>query len=200
MKSTKQIIVAKRDGSLERFSMAKLTNCLDRVMRGRAYDPALARPLTRAVAMHLRDWRNANPPSTDYVYRCVRTVLQQTGLSDVATDLAAHRRLRRLRRRRIRVLATGHAIGPGEPWHKIAIVATLQNRFGLGQTVARFIASQIEKQVFALGYRLVSKTFLAELVRNEVLAWGLADAQALRLEDSHCEPPPVATRRSDKES
>lgn len=198
MKSTRQIVVTKQDGTLERFSLAKLCNCLSAAMRGLAYDPRLAAPLARAVAMHLQDWAEASPPRTEYIYRCARAVLQQTGLTDVADVLANHRRLRAARRRRVRVTPVS-AGTTSAPWRKAALVETLQMRYGLRHTVARFMAGQIEVQVFALGYRTVSRPFLAEMVQNEVSAWGLTDENMLRVEPPAHEPS-VGTRRPDEES
>jgi hypothetical protein len=186
VRNLKQVVVTKHDGTLERFSLTKLTNCLATVMRRRAYDPRLADPLSKAVAMHLQEWRDLAPPSTNYLYRCVRSVLQQTGLSDVADELATHRQQRRWRRVRIRVVDPQHAAPEGELWCKARLVETLQNRHGLRYPVARFLASRIENQVFALDYRVVSGAFLRELMRSEVLAWGLADEPAL------CEPAAAA--------
>ncbi len=198
MKRTRQIVITKRDGTLERFSFAKLTNCLATAMRGQAYDPRLAEPLARAVAMHLQDWADPKPPTSGYIYRCVRSVLRQTGLGEVAEDLASHRRRRSTRRRRIRVLGTDPAQRRGASWQKAALVETLQHRYGIRHSVARVLAGQIEQQVFALDYRVISKTFMAELVRNEVLAWGLADEQVLRASALSC-PPPVGTHQTEEE-
>lgn len=199
MKSTRQIVVTKQDGTLERFSLTKLTNCLAAVMRGRAYDARLAAPLAKAVAMHLQEWQEPNPPTTNYIYRCVRSILQQTGLPDVADDLAAQRRLRTSRRRRIRVVEEHPAGALGAPWRKSALVASLQKRYGLRHSVSRFMAGQIEAQVFALGYRVVSRPFLAELVRNEVLAWGLVDGPVPREVAPACEPP-VGTSQPEEDN
>ncbi len=58
-------------------------------------------------------------------------------------------------------------------WRKGALVATLQSVYDLRQAVARFLAAAVEERVFALGYGLLSKPFVAELLRNEVMAWGL---------------------------
>ncbi|MBK9118364.1 MAG: hypothetical protein IPM18_02015 [Phycisphaerales bacterium] len=185
MRSSKNIVVTKRDGTLERFHVAKLTNCLAQAIGAHAYDERLAGPLARAVAMHLVDWQEPSPPTTSYIYHCVRTVLQQTGLSEVADALADHRRLRRMRRRRIRVIEPGRP-GRGEAWNKSAIVGTLQHRFGLRHAVSRFMAGRIEAQIFTLDYRVVTRPFLAELVRNEVLAWGLADEQVLQENPDSC--------------
>ncbi len=179
MKRKKQIVVTKRDGTLERFSPDKLRVCLARAMHVCSYDPKLAKPLVHAVAMHLKDWADPSPPTTSYIYRCVRAILQQTGLSDVADELAACRRARRARRRKIRVLDVESTEPHGERWQKSVLVETLQARYGLRHAVSRFLAGRIEAQVFALDYRVVTRPFLAELARNEVLAWGLADEQVL---------------------
>ncbi len=53
-------------------------------------------------------------------------------------------------------------------------------RFGLRHNVSRFIAGKIEMQLSALNYRLIRKSFLLELIQNEVLAWGVGDERALR--------------------
>ncbi len=182
MKSTRQIVLSKQDGTLERFSPAKLTNCLSAAMRNLAYDPRLAGPLARAVAMHLQEWSAASPPTTDYVYRCARSVLQQTGLTDVADVLASHRRLRTVRRHRIRVVESASAGARSEPWRKSALVETLRGRHGLRRAVSRFVAGRIEAQVFALDYRTVSRSFLAELMRSELQAWGLVEGKVYRVE------------------
>jgi hypothetical protein len=176
-KKTQQVVVTKCDGTLERFSLPKLANCLSRVLRAQAYDARLASPLANAIAMHLQDWHDPAPPTAAYIYRCARSVLQQTGLTDVADVLATHRRLRQLRRRQVRVLDTDLARGAGQPWRKGALVETLQDAYGLRHGVARFLAGRIEEQVFLLEYHAVSRAFLRELVRNEVLAWGLSDEQ-----------------------
>jgi hypothetical protein len=179
MKDRKHIIVTKRDGTLERFRPAKLVATVARAMRARRYDPALAEPLVRAVALHLREWGDPQPPTTNYIHRCVCSVLRQTGLSDIGDDLAAARRQRTLCRRRVRVVERD-GDPRGETWRKAVVVETLQNTYGLRYAVCRFLAGQIEQQIFALNYRRVKKSFLAELVRNEVMAWGLADEQVLK--------------------
>ena len=193
-------MVTKRDGSVECFSVPKLSGCLARVLRGRVYDGRLSVPLARAVAMHLREWNDSKPPTTQYIFRCVCSVLEQTGLGEVAEDLYEHRRLRAARRQRTRVLeVTDSPTARGKPWRKPAIVAALQNDYGLRHSVARFLAGQIELQVFALNYRLITRPFLMELVRNEVLAWGLVDEQVLRTDIPMCEHP-VAPGPPEKEN
>ena len=197
MKRIRQTVVTKRDGTVERFSFPKLNNCLAVAMRSLAYDPRLAGPLTKAVALHLQEWTGTSPPTTSYVYRCVLSVLQQTGLSDIADVLATHRRERRIRRARIQVVDPAVSSVRGEPWRKSVLVESLQSRYGLRHAVSRFMAGQIEARVFALNYRLVSRSFVAELTRNEVLAWGLADGQALGV--NVAATPPVESRQPEEE-
>ncbi len=198
MSDAEPIVITKRDGTLERFSLAKLSNCLATAIQGRAYDPRLAGPLSRAVAQHLSEWHQSQPPTTEYIYRCLQSVLQQTGLSDVAEDLEVHRRLRCRCRRRIRILDGGADGAAAESWRKTTLVGTLQNRYGLRYNVARFLAGRIEAQLLGLGYRVISRSFLDELARSEVLAWGLADTQVLQSGAAGCEQP-VAGRPPQKE-
>ncbi|MBK9127195.1 MAG: hypothetical protein IPM13_05275 [Phycisphaerales bacterium] len=195
MKRCKELVITKRDGTVERFSLPKLVSGLRVVLEGRSYDGRLAGPLAKAVEMHLHECRGSTPPRTDYIFRCVVSVLQQTGLSDVAEDLQLHRRLRAARRRRTRVFpAAGAATARGVPWQKTDIVAALENHYGLRHSVARFLAGQIESQVFGLNYRLITRPFLAELVRSEVLAWGLASEDVLQKGAADCVAPAAPTR------
>jgi hypothetical protein len=60
-------------------------------------------------------------------------------------------------------------------WNKGKLVGSFQNRFLLRQSVSRFLAGHVERHVFTLNYQLVSRSFLSELIRNEVMAWGLLE-------------------------
>lgn len=196
MKRCKGTVVTKRDGSAECLNLAKLSSCVARALQACQYDARLAGPLVKAVALHLGEWHDSQPPTTDYVFRCACAVLQQTGLTDAAEYLEHNRRLREARRRRIRVIDAGELAQArrGRPWQKLALVATLQNVYGLRHAVARFLAGQVEAQVFALNYRTVTQQFLRELVRNEVLAWGLVDEQSLKALAAACEKPTLPER------
>jgi len=55
-----------------------------------AVRPAAGRAAGQCGALHLQDWSEQAPPTTSYIYRCVRAVLQQTGLADVADELMEH--------------------------------------------------------------------------------------------------------------
>lgn len=199
-RARRRVVVTKRDGTLECFSLPKLRSCLTSVLRAVAADGQPADPLARAVACHLRQWDDQSLPSTGYVYRCVRTALLQTGLTEAADEFAAHRRLRTARRRRVRVLDPTRPEQPAVRWRKAALVETLQNVYDLRQSVARFLAGCVEGQVFSLGYRLLSKTLVAELLRNEVLAWGLLNTPVGVTRSHQACNGPVASRQPEKET
>lgn len=176
MKRARPVVVTKRDGTRECFSVPKLRNALVKVLRACGREPYPADPLAQAVALHLRGWTGKAFPTTGYVHRCACTALMQLGIHEAAEELDMHRRQRAARRRGLRVFDPRRPERITSLWRKGALVATLKTRYQLRQPVARLLAGRIEEQVFALGYRLVSKTLLSELLQNEIMAWGLLDA------------------------
>ena len=169
-------MIAKREGQLERFEPPKPRRCLAAAMKACNRDLRLADALAGAVALHLRDWSAAGPPSSDYIFRCLRTALVETGMEDVAQHLVLHRRRRASQRRGLSVFDVNKSHYALAPWRKAAVAATLEGRHGLTHAVARILAGEIERRVLALEYSVVSKSLIRELVRNELLAWGLVDA------------------------
>jgi 2-phosphoglycerate kinase len=179
VKKLGQRLVAKRDGSREPFDAAKLRRCVAAAMIECEQDVRLAGALAEAVAFHLKDWNQGHPPSTNYIFRCVRKVLRATGLDEVARSLELHRRYRADRRRDVRVIDARRPGRNGMPWRKSLLVQTLANRYGLTPPTARTLACEIEYRVLTLNYNVVSTALVAELIRNEVSAWGLADEAML---------------------
>jgi hypothetical protein len=169
-------MVRKRDGTLERFQFAKLRRGLAAAMRDCGYELRFADSLAQAVTIHLRDWRDRRPPTSEYIFRCIRTVLDETGLEEVAQRLMSHRRQRACRRRGLTVLDSRRPGRPAAPWRKSMVVGTLQRRHGLGGAAARILAGQIEERVLALHYSVISSALVDELIHNELMAWGLSEA------------------------
>lgn len=185
-------MVRKRDGSLERFEFAKLRRGLAVAMRDCGYEARFADSLAQAVTIHIRDWRDGRPPTSEYIFRCVRTVLDETGLEDVARRLMTHRRYRACRRRGLTVLDTRRPGRAATPWRKSVVVSTLQRRHKLGATAARILAGQIEERVLSLNYSVISSALVAELIRSELMAWGLSEAgcpHAATAEGAGASPP-----------
>ena len=191
MKKLKIASVAKRDGSVEPFDFAKLRRCLAVAMKGCAYDAVYADALARAVAMHLQDWRDAAPASTGYIAGCVKAVLEETGLNDVANFLDRHRRQRDARRSRIDLIDTASPERLQRKWSKRLVVEALTQTHSLRVEVARILAGEVEQRVLALNYNMISLSLLGELIRNELMAWGLAD-DALASQPASADRPQLA--------
>ncbi|MFO0837678.1 MAG: hypothetical protein U1D55_04065 [Phycisphaerae bacterium] len=169
------LVVVKRDGTSEPFSLHKLRRCLTVGLAGSSHDGRIADALSRAVSVHLRQLTEHRRPTTDYIFGCVRTVLNRTRLSDIGDRLAQHRRMRAAARRRLRVSDALDSAGRTTRWQKRMIVAVLQNAHGLQRNTARILAGEIESRILSMNYAVVSQVLIAELIRNELLVWGLAD-------------------------
>lgn len=175
MKRSRELpVLLKRDGEREAFDFAKLSRSVAAALSASGYDPRCAPPLCRAVSLHLEQWRDPRPPTTEYVYRCVRTVLNETGLEDVADGFAAYRRRREALRRGVKVLSSRRNVNGPTSWEKGRIARLLVRRYDLTAVTARILAGDIERRVLAIGHSVVSAALVTELIRNELMAWGLA--------------------------
>lgn len=179
MKPVKCSTVAKQSGALERFASAKLRRSVENALRDSNADLHLARPLADAVAVHLQDCDDAQPPSTEYVHQCVVAVLSETGLESAARCYSRYHQRRAGARAQTRVYAAADGRSPAENWNKARLVAWLVKNGGLRQPVARFMAAEIETKLLSLKYQRVSGELVAALARNELSAWGLADEPVL---------------------
>ncbi len=184
MKGERPVRVIKRDGTTEPFSFAKLRNCLARVFEETAYERRLAVPLARAVAMHVEDRSAVRPPTTDYLYQCVREALIQTGLREVADALMSHRRLRRARRERVRIFEHASLTGPSVPWRKRDVMVELGASALLGPVVARFLAGEVERQLLDAPARAISRDSLQKKISEQVSAWGLVELPVGKMGES----------------
>jgi len=169
-------MIAKRDGGLEPFDRGKIRRGVASALAASGVDSRYSEALTRAVELHLTQWQETNPPSTGYIFRCLRTALVETGLDDAALRFVTHRGERAKQRQRVSVCDARKSQFALEPWRKAAVAETLEGCCDLGHDVARILAGEIERRVLALDYSVVSKTLIKELLQSELLAWGLADA------------------------
>lgn len=167
--------VVKSDGTLEPFQFAKVRRGLAAAMRSCRYDDRYADALARAVEIHVQEWTGVRPPTTDYLHRCVREVLVETGLTDVAAEVERHRTVRRELRKRVSVVDARRRGRRNRPWSKARVVQTLVRRHALRPEVARIVGAEIEQRVLGLRYQVVSSSLIAELIRNELMAWGLCE-------------------------
>lgn len=166
----KATLIRKQDGSLEPFCSGKLRRCVEVLLRETGFDPGVARPLTKAVGIHVK--QRPDDVTSAYIFDCIVAVLKQTGLTKAAEALTAHRERRERRRSGICVVA---ADSPAVAcWSKSRLAATLRDRHGLRDAVARYLAGEIERKVLELDYTAVSTELLTALVASELSAWGLA--------------------------
>ncbi len=166
----KGVLIRKQDGSLEPFCSGKLRRCVEVLLRETGFDPGVARPLTKAVGIHVK--HRPGDVTSAYIFDCVAAVLKQTGLTRASDALTSHRERRGRRRAAICVVATqGHSVAS---WSKSRLAATLRDRHGLREAVARYLAGEIERKVLELDYTAVSTDLLSALVASELSAWGLA--------------------------
>lgn len=178
MSQARDILIAKREGGIEAFDPRKLRRGLAAVLHACGRESRIADALARAVEIHLGSWSESAPPSSDYIFRCVRTALLETGMEDVALRLVGHRQQRTARRAKLSVYDPDESLFALVPWRKATLAATLEGRHGLSHAVARIMAGEIERRVLALEYCAISKSLIRELVRGELLAWGLTEAAA----------------------
>jgi hypothetical protein len=166
-------LVQKQDGSLEVFCSGKLRRCVEVLLRETGFDPDIARALTKAVGIHVRQC--SGNVSTTYIGDCVVAVLKQTGLSAAADALTAHRERRDRRRSSVGVVVRGASATA--PWSKSRLAVSLRDHHDLREAVARYLAGEIERKVFELNYTAVSTELLSALVASELSAWGLTGRQ-----------------------
>lgn len=174
------ILVRKRDGGREPFQVAKVRRGLAVAMRECQYDERFADSLARAVALHVEGWRDRHLPTTEYIFRCVRTVLKETGLVDVARQISLHRRCRAQRRRTVQVLDLRDRQRTARPWRKTDVARTFEIHHGLAPETSRILAAAVEERVLSLNYEVLTAALVDELVRSELLAWGLGHPDAFR--------------------
>jgi hypothetical protein len=181
MTATRPVVVRKRDGSREPFDVAKLRRSVAAAMNECRYDVRYAESLARAVEVHVAKVDEARQPTSDYIFRCVRTALAETGLTDVAEHVTAYRRERAARRRAVSVLSGEGPPWRTAPWRKSKVVERLEGGSGLTRITARILAGEIEYRVLNMNHNLVSSALIDEMIRIELLVWGLADAGCVTL-------------------
>lgn len=173
------LLITKSDGSREVFVEEKLRRCLSLALASASFDEVHASALASAVRIHIeRDADTANLTS-EYVFQCAIAVLNQTGATQAAEELQKHYREREGLRRRTRVFNPQRPAKGLKPWRKSAVVATLRNKHGVDAKVARVLAGEIEMRIFASGYQVIRTPLILEIVKNELMAWGLIDELAV---------------------
>ncbi|MFQ5423623.1 MAG: hypothetical protein ACE5F9_06530 [Phycisphaerae bacterium] len=176
------IRVRKRDGEVERFSLPKLMTCMRRGLDG-AGDAAGfslrgARGLAEAVQTYLAEMADTDPVMAARIADMVYLVLTHTGHGEAAMAIQEFARERERDRRRVLVATRRKVDGryAQRRWKKGLVVSHLRRQHLLDAPVSRMIAGRVEQLVFNCGLRVVTSGLVTEMVRSELLAWGLLPA------------------------
>lgn len=172
-------MVTKTDGSRELFSEEKLRRSLSLALESGGFDTAHAGPLASAVRLHVQRDTDIAGLTSEYLLVCATAVLNQTGAGEAAEELLRRHRERDGLRRRTRVFNPERPNKGLKPWHKSVLVECLRSKHGLESNVARLLAGEVEMRVFACGFQVVRAPLISELLRNELMAWGLIDDLAV---------------------
>lgn len=178
--SSNKLKIVKAEGAIERFQISKLRRSLALAMSGGECDVDLADPLARAIAMYVRGRRSAATLSTQHVFECAQAVLRDTGLTETAMKMARHRRDRARRRQTVLVGDLERPEAEPAAWSKQRVVEAIERQFRLRMPVARILAAEIERRVLQLDYKMISTGLVREVIRNEMLAWGLVCDEVLQ--------------------
>ncbi|MBL8879390.1 MAG: hypothetical protein JNG88_09755 [Phycisphaerales bacterium] len=173
------LMVTKADGSRELFSEEKLRRCLSLALESGGFETMHAGALAAAVRMHLQREADTTELTSEYLLACATAVLQQTGAGEAADELQRRQRERDGLRRRTRVFNPERPSKGLKVWRKSALVECLLKKHGLDAKVARMLAGEVEMRVFASGYQVVRSPLISEMIRNELMAWGLIDDLAV---------------------
>lgn len=167
--------VRKRDGRLEAYDEAKLSESIRQAARAAGCDqPALAADLAGVVTTYLERHHGSGEPGSDEIRLMVERVLRENGHGDVAdaflgagdpsdeADLFPADRF----------LVDGATRDEVSAWARDRITAALMKEASVDEAVAKEIARAVETRIFARRERRVSTTLIRELVNQELLTRG----------------------------
>lgn len=199
--------VRKRDGSLEPLSFAKLRNCLrlgleaDGEAAGR--EAGIADGLAEALYEHVVRTHTGSIVEAGNLADLVEIVLAQTGHTAASLAVHEHRTQRERQRRMVMVANPRPSDGRyvRRRWEKAHIVQHLRRQHGLDAPVARMLAGRVEQLVFNCGLRVITAGLVYEIIKSELLAWGLlSGALVVKKTPKHHRERPSKPRRVDTES
>jgi len=185
LRQDESIRVRKRDGGSEPLIFCKLTGGMRRALEasGEAVgaEAVTAAGLAEAIRDHLRRTAREEPIDTRYLSELVELVLLQTGHQGAAAAFHQYQSLRDQQRRRLMVASPRPADGRyvQRRWDKSLVVQHLRRQHGIEPSVARFIAGRVEQLVFSCGLRVVTGGLVYEVIKSELLAWGLLPSALL---------------------
>ncbi|MEE8385402.1 MAG: ATP cone domain-containing protein [Dehalococcoidia bacterium] len=173
----KSLQVRKCDGSLEPFVLVKLTNSIRNGLQagGEAAGLDAGGGLAEAVHQYVRQSPRDEPVQSAYLAELVELVLTHTGHAAASMAMRRYRAFLEERRRRLMVASARSSDGRfvRRRWNKALIVQHLRRQHMLGAPVSRMIAGRVEQLIFNCGLKVVTSGLVYEMIKSELLAWGL---------------------------
>ncbi len=178
-KAKPPIRVAKRDGTIEPFTISKMLNCIRNGLSASGescgLDFSSAGGLAEAVFEYLENSYAGRPVPSQHVAELVELVLSQTGHSAAGMAIREHAAFREQGRKRLLVATARASDGRfvQHRWDKRLLVQHLRRQHHLEAPTARMIAGRVEQLIFNCRLRVVTSGLVREMTRSELLAWGL---------------------------
>ena len=162
-----QLRVIKTDGTTEEYMHTKVfgtfSHAMDDVQKTNIF---AAEQFAEAVTFHLYHNNDSPTIKSSTIGDMAINVLEQTDYADAANALNNHRMRRKIQRARIEVLHD-EQYNTISRWNKSRIVKNLTQKYGLGQNIARAIASSVEEKILKLEMTHVHQNLIEQIVIAE---------------------------------
>ena len=163
-----QIRILKTDGSIEPYLHTKVLGTFHHALALAGSDNLYAaEQLAEAVTFYLYRKLPQGTLNTDQLHQMVLDVLGSTGYADAAEALNDYRLMRKLKRRRVEVVADirqNPNMTVSMQWDKGRIVQDLVAGHQMDRLLARAVASAVEEKILNMGVTRVRKSLVHQLV------------------------------------
>ncbi len=167
-----QIRILKSDGTIEPYLHTKVLGTFHHALALVGSESLYAaEQMAEAVTFYLYRQVSCGTLNTDQIHQMVIDVLTSTGYAGAGEALGNHRLTRKLKRKRIDVVAdvkqNPHMM-VSTNWNKTRIAGDLMNTHNVDRLLARAIASAVEEKILNLGVSKVRKSLIHQLVLSDM--------------------------------
>lgn len=176
-----QIRILKSDGTIEPYLHTKVLGAFHHGLALIDNESLYAaEQMAEAVTYYLYRRPAGSTLNTDQIHQMVVEVLSSTGYPAAAEALSDYRLVRKLRRRRIEVVADVRQDADmmvSTNWNKTCIAGDLMATHNVDRLLARAIASAVEEKILNMGVTRVRKSLIHQLVISDMESLLDADRQ-----------------------
>ena len=170
--------VIKNDGDIEEYLHTKVMGSISKAFDLLEQpDIFVAEQLAEVITFHLYQKQDSVGVLSNRIHLMIQAVLTATGYEMAAEALNEHRLNRKLKRKRIEIIADDSDISRDgsqrirHRWNKSIIVGDLMQKRGFSRQFARAIASSVEEKVLKLEITKIRLSLIKQLT--------LADTDAM---------------------